>query len=71
MTIQTKFNIGDRVYYMFYNEMRHGSITGMTIYVSKDGECRNACEVNGLSFYEIFLHSTKEDLMKYWFGTVI
>lgn len=61
MTIETKYNIGDEVWFMFQGKVQSGYIVSITIY----GDCiiynmRAYC----LSFKESLLFPTKEELLK-------
>lgn len=63
MTIGTKYNIGDVVWYWFNN---HIEMTGMiiTILIDLDLKVRYKCDNSHNIFYEDELYPTKEELIK-------
>lgn len=61
MTIETKYNIGDKVWFMFQGQVQSGYIASITIY--RDCVIYNM-RANCLSFKELLLFPTKEELIK-------
>lgn len=61
MTIETKYNIGDRVWFLFQGKVQSGYIISITIY--RDYVVYNM-RTNCLSFKESLLFPTKEELLK-------
>lgn len=71
MTIETKFNIGDKVYVLFNNFIRVGFIIKIRAIVSKEN---NLCNIQyrvqikdqePCIYNENEIHETKDDLCKY------
>lgn len=68
MTIETKYNIGDEVWFMGLGNPKKGVIKTITIGVLGDGDVqlKYALEKSGFWYhrYENQLFSTKEELLK-------
>jgi hypothetical protein len=68
MTIETKYNIGDEVWFMALCKRKKGVIKTMTIWVFDDGdiEIKYSVEKSGFFYhrYENHLFPTKEELLK-------
>lgn len=68
MTIETKYNIGDEVWFMALSKPKKGEIGTISIWVLGDGdvELKYAVEKSGFWYhrYENQLYPTKEELLK-------
>lgn len=68
MTIETKYNIGDEVWFLSYNSPRKARICGMSIYVTNSGEITLIYSLTEKDVYwhkqEQDLFPTKEELLK-------
>ena len=68
MTIETKYNIGDEVWFLSYNSPRKARICGMSIYVQNSGEIVLIYSLTEKNLYwhknEQDLFPTKEELLK-------
>ena len=68
MTIETKYNIGDEVWFLSYHYPRKARICGMSIYVTNLGEITILYSLNEKDVYwhkrEQDLFPTKEELLK-------
>lgn len=65
MTIETKYNIGDKVWWKKYPNIRHGKVYG--VLVEQGGISYEIIEPNGarvLYVEESMLFPTKEELLK-------
>lgn len=63
MTIETKYNIGDKVWYWFNNHIEIDSII-VQILIGLDMKVRYRCYNSHNIFYEDELYPTKEELLK-------
>jgi hypothetical protein len=67
MTIETKYNIGDEVWFLSYHSPRKARIYGMSIYVSNSGKVSLLYSITEKDVYwlkrEKDLFSTKEELL--------
>jgi len=65
MVIETKYNIGDIVYFMNSNTVCHDIITKITITSTKEGEDHIIYLLEKYSLYkEDFLFKSKHELLK-------
>lgn len=69
MTIETKFNLGDKVYVLFNNFIRVGFIIKVIVQIETD-PCYTLYRVQvtdqeSCIYNENDIHATKEDLCKY------
>ena len=68
MTIETKYNIGDEVWFLSYHYPRKARIYGMSLYVSNSGEITLIYSITEKDVYwhkrEKDLFPTKEELLK-------
>lgn len=68
MTIETKYNIGDEVWFLSYHYPRKARICGMSIYVTNSGEITLIYSLAEKDVYwhkqERDLFPTKEELLK-------
>lgn len=70
MIIQTKYNIGDEVWFTSFKYPRRARVCGMSIYITKCGEISFVYSLNDKDVYwhklEQLLFPTKEELLKCW-----
>ena len=74
MKIETKFSIGDKVYFMFNNEVRRGVIVSIIIRINNKDERTFTYQidgVHGMIFSDANLYGTKEEIIKALFETAI
>jgi hypothetical protein len=68
MTIETKYNIGEEVWFLSYHSPRKARIYGMSLYVSNSGEISLIYSITEKDFCwlkrEKDLSPTKEELLK-------
>ena len=68
MKIETKYNIGDEVWFLSYNSPRKARICVMSIYVQNSSEITILYSLNEKELYwhknEQDLFATKEELLK-------
>ena len=68
MTIETKYNIGDEVWFLSYNSPRKARMCGMSIYVQNSSEITILYSLNEKDVYwhkrEQDLFPTKGELLK-------
>lgn len=68
MTIKTKFNIDDIVYFMYDNKVYNGRIKNIKIYIKSDNSIKNIYDIHfarGITYScEEPLFKTKEELLK-------
>ena len=63
MTIETKYNIGDEVWFMYRNKIFSGRIVG--IFIKSNGiSYKIVSIIKGMWFSESKLFPTKEELLK-------
>ena len=59
MTIETKYNIGDEVWFTSFKSPRRARVCGMSIYITKCGEISF---VYGLNDKDVYWHKLEQDL---------
>lgn len=66
MEMKTKFSVGDKVFYMKDNRVQNGEVTGIHIFVRRDGIDIITYVYPGDSsgYTEDLLFSSKEELLK-------
>lgn len=68
MTIETKFNIGDEVWFNALSTCKKGKVSAFEIFVFSDGSVQITYSVEKSGFYwhrqESALFPTKEELLK-------
>jgi hypothetical protein len=64
MTIETKFNVRDKVYFMYSAIVQEGYIDEITANVNIRGITICKYFINGLLYHEFELFASKEELLK-------